>query len=206
MVNNLPAFQPVLIPPYPTTAGLRIFIGPPTANIAGAIVLSNTTIFVPTQFVNVPPISTTYIYLNLSTGTIQSNQSGFITSVYPIAIVITNATEVTTLADVRPDVTAIGGGGSGTTADTVVAYTTPQTIVLVANQNIFGTCIAAANPLVLPTVQSFMAGQQIKLIKIDGTAFVEITGAASGTVYLSNQYQYSNFECDGSNWYCNSNN
>lgn len=201
MINNLPAFETSLIPAYPTVAGLRIFVGPPTGPIAGYVTLGTTTVAIASGFVNVTPISTTYIYLDLTIGQILSNTTGFPSGVYTIAIVTTNGTEVTGILDSRPDVTAIGSGGGGSVNDAVLNYSSPATISINSGQSVFVTCTSGANPLALPTVASWMAGLSIKITKTDGTGFIGITGGINGTYYLSNQYQFWFVECDGTNWY-----
>lgn len=151
------------------------------------------------------PQSKTFVYLDMTTGTLRSNTSGFTANVYPIAIATTNTNEVIDLQDVRPDVPAVASGGGGSATDTVQAFSAPQIIVLAAGQNMFGTVVAAANGLSLPSTTG-LGGQRITLIKTDTSGFVAIAGAANGTFYLSNQWQYVSFETDGTFWYVIGNN
>lgn len=194
MINNLPAFVPYLDPPYPMVAGLRIFVGPGYVYISAA----NATVYWPGAFVNVAPLSITYIFLNMTTGAVQSNTSGFAGNVYPIAIVSTNQTLIFTLQDVRPDVFGAAGGGGGGGADTVLPLTTSGTFSMTLGQSYFCP-VSDGITQALPTPTG-MAGQSIKYIKRGSGAAITLTGAENGTVYLSNQYQYVIFETDGTIW------
>jgi hypothetical protein len=198
-------FIPTLIPTYPAVAGLRIFIGPPTGTVAGYIVANNVPITVPTQFVVVAPLTTTYIYVNLANGIVGSSTTGFTGNVYPIAIVTTNETEVTGLQDVRPNIFGTSGGSGGGATDQVQAITTPQTVTIGLGTNVFATVTSAASPVALPTAVG-LSGQTVRFIKTDASGSITITGAVSGTYYLSNQYQYALFESNNVNWYLIGNN
>jgi hypothetical protein len=103
----------------------------------------------------------------------------------------------------------IGGGGGGAVADTVVPYSTSQTITaLGVGINQFSPCTAGAGgiALVLPTAVG-VGGQRIRLIKIDSAAgAVAITGGIEGEVDLGNQYQYVDFESDNAVWWVMGNN
>src|SRR5258706_8270943 len=200
MINSFQAFVPSLVPPYPTTAGLRIFVGPPTGAIAGFVTVGANTIAVPTGFVNVTALSTTYVYLDMAVGAVRSNNSGFAGSFYPIAIVLTNQVEIVTLLDVRPDIMIATAGGGGSSTDVVQTFTASGAISLAAGQNLVGTTIQTASALQLPSPAG-LGGQQVKIVKIDTTGSTAIGGAAQGTVYLSNVFQYVIFGTDGLNWY-----
>lgn len=200
-INGYQAFIPSLIPPYPTVAGFRIFVGPPTGPIAGYVPVGGNTIAVPSGFVNVTPLSITYVYLDIATGTIRSNNTGFTGNIYPIAVVVTNQTEITSLVDARPDVSlASGGGGGGSTTDVVQTFTASGSIALAAGQNLFGTTIQTASSLQLPSPAG-LGGQQVKIVKIDTAGTTAIGGAAQGSIFLTNVFQYVVFETDGLSWY-----
>lgn len=209
MINNFLAFAPSLIPPYPTKAGLRIFVGSGvgfgTGPIAGYVVVGNSLVAVPADYVNVTPLSITYVYLDMATGTVRSNNSGFTGNIYPIAVVITNDTEITSLIDSRPDITtSSGGGGGGSFTDTVQAFTASGTVSIAAGQNLFGTCIGTSTLSLISPVG--LAGQYIKLIKIDNSGMNTISGGIGGNYFLTNFYQYVIFESDGVSWYVIGNN
>jgi len=104
------------------------------------------------------------------------------------------------LIDARPDVVAGASGGGGGSGTTVQAFVSPQTISLGAGQNLFGTCIGAASPLSVPD-PSTLAGQTVKLVKIDAGSSVSVFGGVNGTYFLTNQNQYVEMESDGTNWY-----
>lgn len=95
-----------------------------------------------------------------------------------------------------------GGGGGGTGVSAVQPYASSQTISFPASQNVFSPCTGGGSgiALALPSA-SGLAGQTITLIMIDAVSSVTITGAASGTVVLSNQFQIVTFTSNGTNWY-----
>src|SRR5579863_7256139 len=104
-------FMPYQQPPYPNQAGLWV------QTAAGTVNINNVVETIPVARIAVAPNTTTYIYLDLTQGVIGTNTSGFISGQYPIASASTNATIVTTLQDLRPNVfnggTGGGGGGGG---------------------------------------------------------------------------------------------
>lgn len=84
-------------------------------NVGGGVAAIST---VPTAIVGtsvgVAANTTTYIYVNLSTAIISSNTSGFTSTEYPVATVVTNSTQIVTLTDDRPGAYAVtSSGGSG---------------------------------------------------------------------------------------------
>src|SRR5271154_1882824 len=106
--NQLTPFQPYQQPPYPALAGLSVNIATGTAYINGTATQT-----IAAQRFTLSANANNYVYLNTTTGVIVLTTSGFPPSVYPIAVATTNATLVTTLADVRPYVFGGGGGGGG---------------------------------------------------------------------------------------------
>lgn len=204
-INGFQAFVPSLIPIYPSKAGLRIFIGSGTGfgtgPIAGYVVVGNITVAVPAAYVDLGPQSITYVYLDFATGTIRTNTTGFSGNIYPIAICATDNVEVRTLQDVRPDIVAPGTGGGGSTGpDTVQAFVASGSVALAANQNLFGTIVASASLLQLPSPAG-LAGQSIKFVKIDSTGSTTIAGGSMGNYFLTNRGQFVIYETDGSSWY-----
>lgn len=73
----------------------------------------------PRTTVTLPVNQTNYVYVNLVTGAITSNTTGFGVTVYPVAVAITNGSQVTRMTDVRTG--TFSTNGSITTAAQVVA-------------------------------------------------------------------------------------
>lgn len=67
------------------------------------------------SFLALSPNTTSYIFLNTVTGTIQLNQTGFTATVFPVATATTSSSQITSLVDNRPDwiIGGTGGGGGG---------------------------------------------------------------------------------------------
>lgn len=172
-----------------------MFVGAGTVDIAG------TTVFVPGAFVNVQPLSITYVYLNMASGAIASNNSGFAGNIWPIAIITTNQTEIVTLNDVRPDVSGVGGGGSGiaSAADTVLNLVGNGTIAISAGINYYCPCTDGTTQT-LPTPTGLLAGQWVTLVKRGTGAAVTVMGGISGSKFLSNQFQFIKYQTDGTAW------
>lgn len=80
---------------------------------SGVVLAGSTPILVPSQFVPLTANTTNYVLLNMTSGTLQVNTSGFTSGNYPIAIVTTVNTGVLSVVDARPDVSAAGPGGGG---------------------------------------------------------------------------------------------
>jgi hypothetical protein len=195
------------VPTPSAFGGLRIFVGAGdghgTGQIAGYTVLGNVTVPVAADYVNLAPASTTYVFLDYATGTIRTNNTGFVaTTMFPIAKVRTDSHTIVDLQDARPDIMAPGpgGGGGGSIPDIVQAFVASGNIALAVGQNLFGTVIAAASLLQLPSPAG-LAGQSIKLVKIDSTGLSTIAGGALGNYSLSNRGQFVCFETDGNSWF-----
>jgi hypothetical protein len=195
------------VPTPSAFGGLKIFIGAGdghgTGQIAGYTVLGNNTVAVPADYVNLAPASTTYVYLDFATASIRTNTTGFVpATMFPIAKVRTDSHTIVDLQDARPDIMApgAGGGGGGSVPDVTQAFVASGNIALAANQNLFGTVIAAASLLQLPSPAG-LAGQSIKLVKIDSTGLSTIAGGSAGNYSLSNRGQFVVFETDGASWF-----
>ena len=103
--NNLHDFAPSLMP----QGGLYINVD------SGLATVSNVPTAIAAAQVSLAANKTTYVYVDLSAGTLATNTTGFSTSQFPIAKVVTNAKQVVTLTDSRAYAsTGTGGSGSGT--------------------------------------------------------------------------------------------
>src|ERR1035441_505661 len=68
--------------------------------------------------------TTNYIYVALVAATITSNVTGFTSTMYPPATAVTNGTQITVFADVRPGAFGTSGGGGVSTSAAVIALFT----------------------------------------------------------------------------------
>ena len=108
-----------------------------------------------------------------------------------------------------PAVTFIaGGGGSGSTPDTVVQISTSQTLSLPTSGNLYVECTAGSGGIipVLPTAVGY-SGQKVTFIQVDagaGGVLIETTSAQTingGTNYeLTNRWQSVTLESNNANW------
>jgi hypothetical protein len=101
----------------PLTA-LSPFIGPPGLNIEiyqGIVLINGGEVNFPTTLVGLSANSTTFVFINIGTGTIQINNTGFPAGNFPICVVVTSNTGIISLVDYRPDyvITGASGGFSG---------------------------------------------------------------------------------------------
>lgn len=81
---------------------------------SGQVLVGTNVVMIPTARVAVGPSTKTYIFVDMTAGTISSNTTGFTAGNYPVATASTNATFVYDLEDTRPDIFGGGGGGIGT--------------------------------------------------------------------------------------------
>jgi hypothetical protein len=89
--------------------GLNLSISP------ALLLLSTGSLFsVPFTVVGLTANATNFVWVNLSTGSIQANTSGFPANVFPVATVTTSTGAVLSVTDNRPDfyLSAQGGGSS----------------------------------------------------------------------------------------------
>lgn len=84
---------------------------------------------IPFSFVFVQPNTTSYIYLNMSSGLLGVNNTGFIAQNLPIAIVTTGLTKVVSCIDKRPDIVNFSSGGGGGTGPNFVDNVTPSGVI-----------------------------------------------------------------------------
>ena len=177
--------------------------------VAAATVLQGGVIYnVPLTFVGLTANSTSYVFFN---GTaVQVNTSGFSPTVYPIAVVTTNNTGITTLIDSRPDI-LININPGGSSSDSIQLVNTSQAIDFAGASNtlVLATSGAGGITITLPSAVG-VGGQTVKVKKVDsGVGAVAIStvsvqtidGILYGTSYnLTNLMQYVALESDGSNW------
>ena len=97
-----PLINNALVPQIVYGPGLQIQVYQGTVLINGGIVQY------PTTVVGLLANVTTYIFLNISSGVLQTNNSGFPANSYPIAITTTANDKVVTLSDQRPDYVITG--------------------------------------------------------------------------------------------------
>jgi hypothetical protein len=158
------------------TIGLQVAIGPATLWLNGTVIIS------PFSYVYLSNNSTTYIYLNTTSGQIGANNSGYASGNIPIATVITNLTRVTSLIDTRPDFTNIGSatGSGGTVWADVSSSGTFVPTSLNQSINASGTISIALTAV---------AGQIYNVVNT-GNGVITLTTTASATIYeLVNQNQ-----------------
>jgi hypothetical protein len=101
MISPTNAFSP-----YIDGGGLSLGV------TGGVALLGTTPTVIGGQSVALTANATNYVILNLTSGLLQVNTSGFTTGNYPIATVVTLNASIQTLIDDRPDVSGIGSGGS----------------------------------------------------------------------------------------------
>jgi hypothetical protein len=190
--RNSVAFRPYLIPQYPSVAGLRIFVGP------GSVYINNQTVNVPGGFIPLAPLSVNYVYLNMRNGMVEWGTGSFSGNVWPIAIVITNQTEIVTLVDSRGINGPIMDGAHGHSIDTVYPLNVSGTLAIETGNNYFCP-VADGTTQTLPPPAAFV-GQTIKFLKLGSGLPVTITGGNSGTYFLSNQGQCVIYQTDGFFW------
>jgi hypothetical protein len=99
-INN--ALVPQIIP-----QGLQFQIYQGSALINGSVIFFSTTV------VGVLPNTTTWCFINISGGIIQTNNTGFPGNSYPIAVVQSTNTGIGTLVDSRPDYALISSSNVG---------------------------------------------------------------------------------------------
>lgn len=204
MLGNSNIFQCTLPTGYPATTGLFVIVSGGALSISGALVV------IPAKRFAVAPITTTYVYIDLTAGVIASNTSGFATTgIYPVAIVSTNLTEVTTLTDARPDVFGGGtGGGGGVGPDSTQSISVSSTVSFLTATNTLVDATAGAGgiTLTLPDATT-CAGQIIRVTMIDTGAGGVLLNPVGGqqinnlsNYFLTNQFQYVQIESTGTAW------
>ncbi|MCU1305161.1 MAG: hypothetical protein JWQ87_5445 [Candidatus Sulfotelmatobacter sp.] len=196
---QLTPFQPFQMPPYPQLAGFRVQVA------TGKINIGSTTTVIPATTIYVNPNSVTYIFLNVTTGIVQSNNGGFGAGIYPIAVATSNSTYVYSLVDSRPDVFnngGSGGGGTGTVTGplsavvpNIVCWTSPAGITIGDCGYAFPLSNAALanSTLTLNTGSGLTGGNAVSL---GGTlTFSLLTTCSNGQV----------LQWNGSAWVCATN-
>jgi hypothetical protein len=142
-------------------------------NVVGGVAAIST---VPTAIagtsVGVAANTTTYIYVDLSAAIISSNTSGFTSTEYPVATVVTNSTQIVTLTDDRPGAYAVSGGGGSGTVSSVSNSDGTLTITPTTGAVIAALALAHANT---------WTGQQTFVAPILGTPASGIITNLTGT-------------------------
>jgi hypothetical protein len=190
MINGFSALAPTI-----GQIGLQIGIGPASLWLNG-IVSS-----VPFGFVFLAPNSTSYVYLNTTTGLINVNTTGVATNNIPIATVVTSLTKVVTLVDNRPDYTNVGGGGGSAGAAVWSTVSTSQTVVATSfNQslNASGNITLALTPQNGQTYTVVNTGSGLVILQdLSSNILYELVNTGQG-VTLSYDYNTTTWRVTGS--------
>jgi hypothetical protein len=88
--------------PLISVPGLNLFVN------QGYVLINGGEVNFPTTLIGLLANKTTWVFINIGTSTIQTNNTGFPANSYPIAIVTTNNTGINTLQDLRPDYVVTG--------------------------------------------------------------------------------------------------
>lgn len=149
--------------------GLRVTIN------AGDAVISGSVAHFSVGDISVPANALSYIYLNFSSGLIETSTSGFLAGSWPICTVQTNATDVSTLSDSRPD--AFGGGGGGSSGAVLLAPSADQTI-------------AGSHGLILSDVANPNFGVELVIDPVGSLSPIEVhSGFANGANFYTHATQ-----------------
>jgi hypothetical protein len=142
--------------PQISLPGLNILVN------QGIILINGGEVLVPTTLVGLSANTTTWVFINIGTATLQANNSGFPANCYPIAIVITANTGVSSLQDMRPDYVI-----TGTTVAVIQRF--------ILN---FGTPLVSGNF----TLSGWGAGATITVVGKDSAHVITVTaGTAPST-------------------------
>lgn len=104
-------------------------IGVPGLNILvnqGIVLINGGEVSFPTTLVGLTANSTSWVFINIGGPSLQVNNTGFPANSYPIAVVITNNTGVSSCIDYRPDY-VITGSNTGISGRFILSYGTPLT-------------------------------------------------------------------------------
>jgi hypothetical protein len=161
-------------------AGLQMSVGPAVLWLNGSVIIS------PFTFVFLSANSTSYVYLNTTSGLVNVNNSGYSSSNIPIATVVTNTSRVVTLVDTRPDFTNVGGGSSGGNFSN---GETPSGSINSSNTSF--TLVQIPSPaLSLILVRNGIVQQQTVDYTISGATITMAVAPITGD-YLQAWYQYA---------------
>jgi len=168
MISGTNAFAP-----YVDGGGLTLGVD------AGVALIGTTPTIIGGQQVSLTAKATNYVLLNLSSGLVQVNTTGFTSGNYPIAIVVTHSTGIIALTDWRPDVPAAGPGGGGGSAP---GGSTGD--IQYNNGGAFGgsaATVTSAGTINLPSGQTYeINGTSIgtsPFVSLNPTASQEVSGA-----------------------------
>jgi hypothetical protein len=88
------------------SGGLNLSVG------SGVLWMNGVTAVILPQIIVMPKNNTTFVFINITTATVQTNQSGFIAGCVPIAVVVTSNAYIMSVIDERPDFYSIPASAS----------------------------------------------------------------------------------------------
>lgn len=178
--------------PYIGAPGLSMTVG------SGVLNIGTTATVVPLTVVGLAANATSFVFLNLTSGAIQSNTSGFPTGVYPIATVTTNNVGVASLTDSRPDISSgFSTFTGGAAADAFNTTTRGDRQIILQNPDFEGSSLIpppgwVANPILGSTfsyetsTQAPGKNQSLKIAttaQFGGIQQVSLFSATAGDTY-----------------------
>lgn len=187
MITSTNAFAPFI-----DGTGLKL-------GVQGAVLLvgGTTATVINPSTITLAANTTTYIYADPNAGIVNSNTSGFVSGTYPIAVVVTGNSGITSVTDSRCDcyIQPVGSGQSlpiKTVSGTYAPTTADSTILC------NGTFTVTLNT-------TFSAGQTFRIKNI-GTGTVTLSSAVNidaATTFSLNSYQYQSVDVqyDGTQWW-----
>lgn len=159
----------------------------------GNVLLNGGLLSFPNTIVGLTPNSTTWIFINIGTGTIQTNSTNFPASSFPIAIATTTNTGVQILLDSRPDY-VITGASTGINGRFILNF---GTLLTTGNFSLTGWGSGAtmsslagrdsAHSFTITAGTGATSGAQVQLTFADGswgTPPLVFTGLTKGTGML----------------------
>jgi len=153
--------------PLISVPGLNLFVN------QGLVLINGGEFNFPTTLVGLSANSTTWVFINIGTNTLQSNNTGFPANSYPIAVAVTNNTGISTLTDFRPDY-VITGANVGITGRFILSFGTtevPGNFTLTgwgAGASITVTGKDSAHQIVVTAGTAPSQGATVKLTFADG--------------------------------------
>lgn len=170
--------------PKNNSPGLHITIG------AGHAVISGSVAYFPPGDIALAANSTTYIYLNYSSGHIESSLSGFLAGSWPICTAFTTATDCQGYSDLRPDAPLSSSGGSGTPGGSDKQVQFNQSGAFGGDANLLWDYTNHKLTVGPTTNQSYLTLQSIPILYAETTS-METTGAPRGPFTIP--YDFSTY-------------